>query len=145
MTTETHSETSTNTTETVEPTTVTEQADETTAETEQTSEPDTFARSYVEKLRAENAEARVKAKAADDLAQRLHVELVRATGKLADPTDLGFDAAHLEDPEKLAAAVDELLAHKPHLKARRIGGDVGQGQAGAVSSVSLLGMLRDRA
>ena len=37
-------------------------------------------------------------------AQRLHTELVRATGKLADPTDLEFAEEHLDDPDALAAA-----------------------------------------
>ena len=108
-------------------------------------EPDTFPREYVEELRQENARYRTEAKTAETLGARLHTELVRATGKLADPTDLPFDVEHLEDADKLAAAVDALIASKPHLKARRIVGTVGQGESGAVSSVSLLGMLRDRA
>ena len=114
-------------------------------EAEPTAEPDTFPREYVENLRQENARYRTEAKTAETLGARLHTELVRATGKLADPTDLPFDVEHLEDADKLAAAVDALIASKPHLKARRIVGTVGQGESGAVSSVSLLGMLRDRA
>lgn len=114
-------------------------------EAEPTAEPDTFPREYVENLRQENARYRTEAKTAETLGARLHTELVRATGKLADPTDLPFDVEHLEDADKLAAAVDALIDAKPHLKARRIVGTVGQGESGAVSSVSLLGMLRDRA
>ena len=30
-------------------------------------------------------------------------------GQLADPTDLEFDEDHLDDPDALAAAVDDLL------------------------------------
>ena len=88
---------------------------------------ETFPREYVEKLRKENADARVKAKRADDLAARLHTALVAATGRLADPSDLPFDDAHLEDADALNAAVDALLARKPHLASRRPVGSIGQG------------------
>src|ERR1044072_6083817 len=74
---------------------------------------ETFPREVVEKLRKENGKHRQNATAAneraDALAQRLHLELVRATGRLADPADLAFDAEHLDDPETLAAAIDGLL------------------------------------
>lgn len=106
-------------------------------------ESDSFPRQVVEDLRKENAKYRQRAQQADVLAERLHVELVRATGKLADPTDLPFDDSHLEDPEALAAAVDELLDRKPHLASRRPAGDIGQGQRGSASgSFSLLDMLK---
>lgn len=106
---------------------------------------ETFPRQYVEELRQENARYRTEAKAAETLGQRLHVELVKATGKLADPTDMPFDAAHLDDPDALAAAIDALIEAKPHLKARRIVGDVGQGTGSASDDAGLLGMLRARA
>lgn len=67
---------------------------------------------------------------ADDLARRLHTELVRATGKLQDPTDLPFDAEHLDDPEKLSAAIDALIETKPHLKLRKLSGYAGLGVKG---------------
>ena len=54
---------------------------------EDETEPETFSRSYVEELRQENGKYRQRAAKADTYAQRLHTELVRATGKLADPTD----------------------------------------------------------
>ena len=76
------------------------------------------------------------------MAQRLHVALVAATGRLADPDDLPFDETHLDDPDALTAAIDELLARKPHLKSRRAVGDVGQGAGGASADVDLAGMLR---
>ena len=82
-------------------------------------EPETFPRSYVEELRQENGSYRQRAQKGDTYAQRLHTELVRATGKLADPTDLPFDEDHLDDPDALAAAVDDLLTRKPHLAQRR--------------------------
>lgn len=106
-------------------------------------QPDTFPRDVVEKLRRENGKYRQRAQRADALAQRLHLELVRATGRLADPTDLDFDEDHLDDPEKLAAAVDDLLERKPHLASRRPVGDIGQGKRGAASQpFSLLDTLK---
>lgn len=111
---------------------------------EPTTEPDpeTFPREYVVKLRQEAAEARVKAKDRDTLAVKLHTALVAATGRLADPSDLPFDAAHLDDPDALTGAIDELLARKPHLASRRVTGDVGQGVTGIADTVSLAGILR---
>lgn len=105
----------------------------------------TFPREYVEKLRKENAGYRERAGQADALAARLHTTLVTATGRLADPTDLPFDAAHLDDPEALTEAIDALLARKPHLASRRVGGDIGQGAGGpATAGVDLAGLLRSR-
>ncbi len=76
----------------------TEVADEATADVEPAvddpdteTEPETFPREVVEKLRQENGKYRQRAQRADDLARRLHTELVRATGRLADPSDLEFD------------------------------------------------------
>lgn len=104
-----------------------------------------FTREYVEKLRREAAAARVKAKRADDLARELFHHRVTALGKMADPSDLAYDEALLEDGAALEAAVDELLARKPHLGARRVRGDVGQGARGELAGVDLAGMLRSRA
>lgn len=101
--------------------------------TEET-EPETFPAKVVKDLRKENARYRERAGKADQLAQRLHTALVAGTGKLADPTDLEFDEAHLEDPDALATAVDDLLTRKPHLRARRVAGDVGQGNRGKTGS-----------
>lgn len=109
---------------------------------EQETEPDTFPRAYVEELRQENARYRTEAKTAETLGARLHAELVRATGKLADPTDLPFDAGHLDDPAALTAAIDALLEAKPHLRARTITGNVGQGESGPSGGVNLLDIMR---
>ena len=116
-------------------------------ETEETTEeePETFPREYVERLRREAAEHRTRAQRADDLAGRLHTALVTATGRLADPTDLPYDEAHLEDAETLTTAIDDLLARKPHLASRRVTGDVGQGASKSGETVDLAGMLRARA
>ncbi|WP_394276900.1 hypothetical protein, partial [Luteococcus sp.] len=82
----------------------------------------------------------------EDLAHALFVERVRATGRLADPTDLPYSDEALEDPDELSGAIDELLGRKPHLASRRPRGDVGQGSVGsATGSVDLAGMLRARA
>lgn len=108
-------------------------------------EPDTFPREYVEKLRKEAADARVKAKDRDTLAERLHVALVAATGRLADPTDLPFDPEHLDDADALSAAIDALVERKPHLASRRPIGDIGQGASTGIEPVSLAGILRANA
>ena len=68
-----------------------------------------------------------------------------ATGRLADPSDLAFDDTHIDDPEALTAALDDLLASKPHLASRRVAGDIGQGVSGYGTAVDLAGMLRRNA
>ena len=108
-------------------------------------DPPAFPRSYVERLRRENQTYRDRAKSADVVAQRLHVELVRATGKLADPSDMPFDPEHLDDPDALAAAIDDLLKAKPHLASRRPTGDIGQGATKTSTNVDLAALLRSRA
>lgn len=111
-------------------------------EIDESTEQDTFPREYVEKLRKENASYREKAKRADDLAAQLHLARVTATGRLADPTDLPYDEALLDD-EALSAAIEDLLGRKPHLASRRVVGDIGQGAGEPnTSDVDLGGMLR---
>ena len=115
-------------------------------DTEPSEDADTFPREYVERLRRESQNYRDRATKGDAYAQRLHTELVRATGKLADPTDLPFDAEHLDDPDTIGAAVDDLLARKPHLAIRKPVGDIGQGPVSDGSStVDLAAILRQRA
>jgi hypothetical protein len=101
-------------------------------------EPATFPREYVEQLRRENADRRKRAEELEGRNTKLVAGLLRAEvvadGRLADPADLldGTDTTVLlgddgaPDPEKVKAAVSELLARKPHY-AKRISGDVGQG------------------
>ncbi|WP_202378106.1 hypothetical protein [Mycobacterium paraintracellulare] len=123
-----------------------EVTDNAATETNDGDDAETFPRAYVEDLRAENARYRERAKAADTLAKRLHTALVAATGRLADPTDLPFDEAHLDDPDALASAIEDLLERKPHLKSRRVVGDVGQGAGGVKpGDVDLSALLRARA
>lgn len=125
--------------------TTTEQTEQTEEQEQTGDEPETFTREYVEQLRQENGRYRQRAGQADALARRLHTALVAATGRLADPTDLPFDEAHLEGDEALTAAVDALLAAKPHLGDRRPRGDVGQGATAPEQGVDLAGILRARA
>jgi hypothetical protein len=114
------------------------------SESDPTDDAESFPREYVENLRQENGRYRQRAQQADTYAQRLHLEMVRATGRLADPSDLAFDEEHLADPAALAAAVDDLLARKPHLATRRPSGDIGQGHQGSSSQpASLLQILKD--
>ena len=114
-------------------------------ETTDTDEPETFPASVVKDLRKENARYRERAKAADDLRAALWTARVAATGRLADPSDLALpeDADPL-DEQAVAAAVDELLAVKPHLAARKVAGTVGQGHGGPTTGVDLASILRAR-
>lgn len=95
---------------------------------------DTFPRAYVEKLRTESAGYRDRAKQAEEradrLPRRLHAALVRANGTLVDPDALSFDLEHLDDDEKLSAAIEKLTTAKPYLRARKATGDAGQGPRG---------------
>lgn len=117
------------------------------SDTEPVDDGQTYPAEVVRKLRDENAKARTRVRdaeaRADELAARLHVELARADGRLADPTDLAFDAGHLDDAATLAAAIDALIDAKPHLQARKPSGSVGQGERGnQAEPFSLLGKLK---
>lgn len=106
-------------------------------------EQETFPRAYVDKLRKEAAGHRDRAKRADEFAAALWEARVAASGRLADATDLPMpeDADPL-DTEAVEAAVEDLLARKPHLATRRPSGNIGQGVGSAPQNVSLAGMLR---
>lgn len=100
---------------------------------------DVFTREYVEELRQENGKHRQRAQSAE---KRLIAELVRATGLLADPSDFtDFDSTYLDDPDKLHAAINALIEAKPHLKARKVAGDVGQGKKGSQPPQSFAGLF----
>lgn len=104
---------------------------------------DTFDRAYVEELRKENAKYRTRAGEAETLARRLHEALVKADGRLQDPTDLPFNPEHLDADGALDKAITELIENKPHLKARRVAGDVGAGARGPASNdTDLIGLIR---
>lgn len=137
-------ETST-TVDTPEPTSPIGDTEETSPMGDTDPEPETFPRAYVQELRDENARYRQRAGQADDLARRLHTALVAATGRLADPDDLPFNDAHLDDADALTAALDDLLTRKPHLASRRPMGDVGQGATPTAAEVDLAALLRANA
>lgn len=112
---------------------------------------DTFPRAYVEQLRAEAAEHRIKAARADRLAAELMVstkqtaagDLLRDVGDLADSAEF-VDGDGIPDPEKIRAAAEDLISQKPWLA--RVRGDVGQGPRGVEpESVSLGSLLREAA
>lgn len=113
-------------------------------ETPRPDEEESFPREYVERLRDESAAHRVRARDRDVLADRLLVTLARADGRLADPDDLPRTEQLRTDPttENVTAAVDDLLARKPHLAVRKPTGDGGQGARPEETGVSLLGLLR---
>lgn len=130
---------------------MTDQTTETTIETAETTDeaqdaaqdaPETFPREYVEKLRQEAADARVRAKKAGEYAEALFYARVAATGRLADPSDLPFDEKVLDDLPAMEAAIDALVATKPHLAARTPRGDIGQGVSGVADTFDLAAILR---
>ena len=110
------------------------EADESVSEEEgdpnETAEGETFPRKYVEELRAESAKYRVEAKKAEEYGQRLQHSLVAQDGRLADPADLPYDPALLDDPEALEAAITEFIEKYPNMRSVRAGGDIGQGNVG---------------
>lgn len=124
----------------VAPVEITTPEDEEATPEEPVDDGKTFDAEYVAQLKQEAIENRQNAKA---LATRLHAELVRATGRLADPDDLEFDASHLESGEALNAAIDELLSRKPHFAARTPHGNVGQGvKNGGAPQLNLMAELK---
>lgn len=108
---------------------------------------DTFPRDYVEQLRRKSSGYRLRAQKAEETAEQLGRELYRlrveSLGILADPDDLPYDADLLGDTERLREAAEQLAQSKPHLRARRAGGNIGQHEHGAAGDgFSLLGALR---
>jgi hypothetical protein len=99
---------------------------------------ETFPRDYVEELRRENAEQRVRAKRADELQAKL-LDLVVAEGTRGILEDSGDLRAHVDvgelvdddgmpSADKVRERARELAASRPHLAARqRPVGDIGQG------------------
>jgi hypothetical protein len=113
--------------------------DESEDETEEEPEK-AFTREYVEGLRADVGRYRTRANA---YAKRLHTELVKQTGRLADPDLVEFNEEHLSDPEKLTATIDSILEEKPYAKSRRVQGDVDQGKRGDdPESTDILSVIR---
>jgi hypothetical protein len=93
----------------------------------------TFDYTYVKGLREEAKSWRLKAAKADELQARLHAEITKADGRLADWQDLPFEPEHLTDPQKHTEAITDLLKAKPHYASRRPapGSTIHQGPVGA--------------
>lgn len=114
-------------------------------------EPDMFPREYVHQLREEAKHHRQKAARTTALQARLVQALAAQTGRLADPTDLPMTNQLLDDegypdPQKISAAIDQLIKDKPHLAGVRPAGDVGQGVRGDGGDVpGLAALLRGAA
>lgn len=108
---------------------------------------DTFPRHYVKRLRERSAGYRARAKDAEartaELERALFTERVRALDVLADPSDLPFDAALLDDPDALRSAADDLVARRPHYRRRGVAAGTGSHEETAAGTgVSLLGLMR---
>jgi hypothetical protein len=115
-----------------------------------TSEPESFTREYVDRLREESADHRVRAKRAEAATARLlDATIADATrGVLVDPTDLPregdyFDDDGWPDAAKIRDAAEALAASKPHLGDRRPSTSIPQGsQPDAAPEFSLGAALR---
>lgn len=113
-----------------------------------------FDAEYVTKLRTEAADRRTAAQEAETARQAaeeavsglrarlLTAEVVAAaTGVLVDPSDLiklGDPADLVDDngepdPDRIKTAAEKLAADRPHLAAKRVTGDVGQGARGGTT------------
>ncbi|MEJ7634313.1 hypothetical protein [Aeromicrobium sp.] len=113
-------------------------------------EPETFTREYVEQLRAEAAEGRIKSKRATDLETALREAVISkvAGSILQDPSSLEWsdnlaDEDGMPSPDLIREAAEALAAAKPHLS--RVSGPVLQGHRGEDSdagTVDLAGLLR---
>ena len=79
------------------------------------------------------------------LARRLHAELVRRDGRVADPADIPFNPDHLDDESALTAAIDQAVESRPAIRSRQYGGDIGAGNRGRAPAapVDLISLMRD--
>lgn len=113
-------------------------------------EPATFSREYVETLRAESAENRLRAKKADDYLAALQSAAIEHTAGrvLQDASVLEWSdefndpESGMPSPELIRAAADALASERPHLS--KVGGPTQQGFRGEESDageVSLVGLL----
>lgn len=113
-------------------------------------EGETFTREYVERLRAEAAAHRVKAKRTDDANARLTASYAAATGRLVDVDALPYTEDllgddGLVDPERVAAAVDTLVQAKPYLARRTPTTPISQGvRTDVAEPPGLFSLIRDR-
>jgi len=118
-------------------------------------EPDTFPREYVQRLRDESARYRQRAGRADELHRRLVEATIRsaAADHLADPGDLlmfseeadVLDSDGFPDADRIVVSAKALVTQRPHLAPRRPHGDIGQGATLTEDPANLAGILRARA
>lgn len=115
-------------------------------------EPEVFDKAYVSKLREENSKHRRQNNALAD--RLLEITVNSVATELADPADLLtyvdratlLDEDGLPDSELIAAAVEDLLERKPHLRSRGARGDIDQGGRGKeVESFSFNDWLKSAA
>ena len=81
----------------------------------------------------------------DALSQGLFAAQVAATGRLVDPSGLPYDAALVNNPEALDAAITALLLASPHLGRIVVSGDVDQDARDEVEppAPNLLSILKE--
>jgi hypothetical protein len=136
-------------TDTSDTTTETDTTPQTTETTEEVKPGDDgrFDAAYVESLRSEAADRRTAAKAAEDAAEALRGRLLASEVKattatiLVDPGDLLLHTNPADlldddgepDPAKIKTAAEALVTERPHLGAKRVTGDVGQGARGGTT------------
>lgn len=77
--------------------------------------------------------------------QRLHTELVRVTGKLADPTDIAFDPERLDDVENWQKQSTNCQRGKHTSPLGVLSGKSGKGPSPTTGTVDLAAILRQRA
>lgn len=121
------------------------QQDGVSTEAEQAEQPQTFSADYVTELRTEAAKHRSRSKS---LASELVAAWAAVDGRLVDPTDLPVASVQPDDEgnytrQAVTAAIDALLASKPHLGAARPA-PLPQGARPEAEQVSLLGLLNRR-
>lgn len=81
----------------------------------------------------------------DAMSQGLFAAQVAATGRLVDPSGLPYDAALVNNPEALDAAITALLLASPHLGRIVVSGDVDQDARDEVEppAPNLLSILKE--
>ena len=112
--------------------------------------PETFSADYVRDLREEAAAHRVKAKRVDEANARLVAAYAAQDGRLVDVEALPMsedmlDDEGLVDPEKVAAAIGDLITAKPYLASRKPTTPLPQGVREDVPTTpSLFDFIRQR-
>jgi hypothetical protein len=101
-------------------------------------EQQTYPAKIVKDLRKENANFRERLQ---QLSRALFAERVKATGKVENPGEIPYNADILDDADAINQAVDAAIAERPYIKARKVTGDVGQGQRSKTAAPQDFSML----